>query len=113
MTKSKRTLILDAALALFTINGFHGTTTAAIAREAKVATGTLFHHFSTKEALIEALYLEVKKEFAQALLQSNDLNTGSPLTEIWVNGVTWLVSQPQKMAFILLCSHSMYFYKKI
>ena len=67
MTNSKRTLILDAALALFTINGFHGTTPAAIAREAKVATGTLFHHFATKEALIEALYLEVKKEFAQVL----------------------------------------------
>ncbi|SQD79489.1 TetR/AcrR family transcriptional regulator [Moritella yayanosii] len=113
MTKSKRTLILDAALALFTINGFHGTTTAAIAREAKVATGTLFHHFVTKEVLIEALYLEVKKEFAQALLQKNDPDSVFPLTDIWVNGVTWLVCQPQKMAFILLCSHSLYFDKKI
>lgn len=113
MIKSKRTRILDAALALFTINGFHGTTTAAIAREASVATGTLFHHFATKEALIEALYLEVKKEFAQALLQKNDPLSAFPLTDIWVNGVTWLVSQPQKMAFILLCSHSLYFDKKI
>ncbi|QUM82720.1 TetR/AcrR family transcriptional regulator [Moritella sp. 5] len=113
MTKSKKTLILDAALALFTVNGFHGTTTAAIAREAKVATGTLFHHFATKEALIEALYLEVKKEFAQALLQPNDHNAESRLTDIWVNGVHWLVNHPQKMAFILLCSHSLYFDKKI
>lgn len=113
MIKSKRTRILDAALALFTINGFHGTTTAAIAREASVATGTLFHHFATKEALIEALYLEVKKEFTQALLQKNDPLSAFPLTDIWVNGVTWLVSQPQKMAFILLCSHSLYFDKKI
>jgi len=113
MTKSKKTLILDAALALFTINGFHGTTTAAIAREAKVATGTLFHHFATKEALIEALYLEVKKEFAQALLQPNEDNAESRLTDIWVNGVHWLVAHPQKMAFILLCSHSLYFDKKI
>jgi len=113
MTKSKKTLILDAALALFTVNGFHGTTTAAIAREAKVATGTLFHHFATKEALIEALYLEVKKEFAQALLQPNENDTESRLTDIWVNGVNWLVNQPQKMAFILLCSHSLYFDKNI
>jgi AcrR family transcriptional regulator len=113
MTKSKRTLILDGALALFTVNGFHGTSTAAIAREAKVATGTLFHHFATKEALIEALYFEVKKEFAQALLQTNEPDSPFPLTNIWVNGVTWLVSQPQKMAFILLCSHSLYFDKKV
>jgi len=114
MTKSKRTLILDSALALFTVNGFHGTSTAAIAREAKVATGTLFHHFATKETLIEALYLEVKREFAQALLLQNDVQPNEPrLTDIWINGVNWLVCHPQKMAFILLCSHSLYFDKKV
>ncbi|MDX2320681.1 MAG: TetR/AcrR family transcriptional regulator [Moritella sp.] len=113
MTKSKRTLILDSALALFTVNGFHGTTTAAIAREAKVATGTLFHHFATKEALIEALYFEVKKEFSQGLIQQYEQNKVPLLADIWVNGVNWLVSHPQKRAFILLCSHSLYFDKKI
>lgn len=113
MNKSKKTRILDAALTLFTINGFHGTTTAAIAREAKVATGTLFHHFASKEVLIEALYFEVKKEFAQALLQQSDHNAESQLTDIWFKGIHWLVNQPQKLAFILLCSHSLYFDKKV
>ncbi|MFT5880545.1 MAG: AcrR family transcriptional regulator [Moritella sp.] len=114
MTTLKRTQILDAALALFTVNGFHGTSTAAIARQASVATGTLFHHFSTKEALIEALYREVKKELAEAFLQDSAGDASPlPLEVIWVNGVRWLVSHPQKMAFILLCSHSLYFDKKI
>jgi len=57
----KRTAILSASLTLFTERGFHGTPTSMIAREAGIATGTLFHYFKTKEELITALYLSVKK----------------------------------------------------
>jgi AcrR family transcriptional regulator len=58
----KRQAILDTALELFTEQGFHGTPTSLIAKEAGVATGTLFHYFKTKEELIESLYLDIKKE---------------------------------------------------
>ena len=113
MSKPKKTLILEAALTLFTATGFHGTSTAAIARQANVATGTLFHHFASKEELISALYMEVKKEFAQALTENNDSVPQSQLlATIWTNGIHWLVQHPEKMAFILLCSHSLYFDKQ-
>lgn len=114
MSRSKRTQILDAALALFTQNGFHGTSTAAIARQAEVATGTLFHHFASKEVLIESLYREVKKELAEAFLQDVDGTQKYPSVEtIWTNGVSWLVANPKRMSFFLLCSHSLYFSKQI
>ena len=114
MSKPKKTLILEAALTLFTATGFHGTSTAAIARQANVATGTLFHHFASKEELISALYIEVKKEFAQALTENNDSVPQSLLlATIWTNGIHWLVLHPAKMAFILLCSHSLYFHKQV
>lgn len=113
MTKSKKSLILDAALNLFTVTGFHSTSTAAIAREAGVATGTLFHHFATKEALIEDLYRNIKQELAAVLSQGMVAAEGQPsLPTIWTNGVSWLVLNPQKLAFILLCSHSLYFDKE-
>ncbi len=114
MSRSKRTQILDAALDLFTQNGFHGTSTAAIARQAEVATGTLFHHFASKEVLIESLYREVKKELAKAFLQDIDDTQKYPSVEtIWINGVSWLVANPKCMSFFLLCSHSLYFSKQI
>lgn len=48
--------ILEAAASLFGRNGYTGTTTAAIAREAGVAEVTLFRHFGGKEKLFaEAL----------------------------------------------------------
>ena len=49
----KKQSILDASLKLFVENGFHGTSTAEIAKTAEVATGTLFHYFKTKEELIK------------------------------------------------------------
>ena len=49
-----RRAILKAALELFERQGFYRTTTRAISRRAKIAEGTLFNYFETKEDL--ALY---------------------------------------------------------
>jgi len=46
--------ILRAALELFARKGFHRTTTRSISQRAKIAEGTLFNYFRTKEDL--ALY---------------------------------------------------------
>src|SRR5579864_6794304 len=50
-----RKRIVDAAMALFRGRGFEATTTRDIAREAGIATGTLFNYFDTKEAIIGQL----------------------------------------------------------
>src|SRR5260370_782324 len=52
--ETTRQAILRAALALFADKGFYTTTTKAISRKAKIAEGTLFNYFQTKEDL--ALY---------------------------------------------------------
>ncbi len=57
---SKREQIFEAAVQLFTEKGFEKTPTSAISKVAGVATGTLFHHFKTKEDLINALYFTMK-----------------------------------------------------
>lgn len=97
----KRQAILDTALALFVSQGFHGTSTASIAKQAGVATGTLFHHFPSKEALMESLFLTIKQEFADALL----LNThkGSDLKhnalQLWQSAIDWSLDNPVKQLF--------------
>lgn len=63
-SKNKQEEILAAALRLFADNGFHGTPTSKIAKEAGVANGTLFHYYSTKEDLIVALYIDIKRRMA-------------------------------------------------
>jgi len=50
-----RRRIVQAAIDLFRSQGFDATTTRDIARQAKIATGTLFNYFDTKEAIVADL----------------------------------------------------------
>lgn len=51
----RRLQILDAAANLFSVNGFRGTTTKEIARDAGVSEALVFRHFATKDKLYEAI----------------------------------------------------------
>jgi len=99
---NKRQAILDTALDLFCERGFHGTPTSMITREAGVATGTLFHYFRTKEALIETLYLDIKGEMREALYAH--IETKDPIRaqihRICANYIRWGVENPRKFQFM-------------
>lgn len=51
--KERRILILEAALNVFSRNGFSGARTKEIAQEAGISETLVFHHFETKENLYE------------------------------------------------------------
>jgi len=62
MASDTRNRILSVAARLFEANGFEGTAVAAILREADVNSGSLYHFFPSKEALLVAVlekYVEV------------------------------------------------------
>ncbi|MGJ3235406.1 TetR/AcrR family transcriptional regulator [Marivirga sp.] len=63
----KRELILQATLELVTENGFHATPMSMISKKAKVAAGTIYHHFENKEVLLEGLYAESKRKMGRAM----------------------------------------------
>jgi AcrR family transcriptional regulator len=50
----RREHILDAAIACFARNGFHQTTMADIATEARMSPGAIYRYFANKEDVIEA-----------------------------------------------------------
>lgn len=51
-----RLTILQAAHDLFIMQGYHGTSMRQIARQANIALGGLYNHFSSKEAVFEAVF---------------------------------------------------------
>jgi AcrR family transcriptional regulator len=55
--------ILEAAEALFSTQGFHGTGLREIADRAGVSLGNIYNHFATKEALFEALMADLEKQY--------------------------------------------------
>src|SRR2546421_7916011 len=78
--EATRARIVAAALALFRTRGFDATTTKAIARRARVAEGTVFNYFETKEDI--ALYffgLEV--DHAIAAVRKSAAVRRAPLEE--------------------------------
>ncbi|MGE5284140.1 MAG: TetR/AcrR family transcriptional regulator [Actinomycetota bacterium] len=55
--------ILATASRLFAEKGYSQTTTAEIAREAKVAEGTLYHHFGSKDGIFLTLFDETMEGY--------------------------------------------------
>lgn len=53
--EERRNEILDAADELFAQQGFDGTSTKDILEKVGIARGTLYHHFNSKEAIMDAL----------------------------------------------------------
>jgi TetR/AcrR family fatty acid metabolism transcriptional regulator len=54
----KRRLILDAAVRVFARRGFHHCRVSDVADEAGVAYGLVYHYFSSKEEILNTLFLE-------------------------------------------------------
>ncbi len=104
-SEEKRRAIMMAATRVIATEGL-GAPTAVIAQEAGVANGTLFTYFETKMDLLNALYLELKTEMADAALDG--LPTSADLRKqafhIWKGSMDWGVTSPDKRrAFAQLC----------
>jgi len=54
-SERSRAAILDAALQLFSRQGFRGTSIRDVAAKANVSTGSVYHHFRDKEELLSTL----------------------------------------------------------
>ena len=62
ITKSveeRRTEILDVASRLFMIKGYDETSTNDILDEIGIARGTLYYHFKSKEAILDAVIMRM------------------------------------------------------
>lgn len=75
----KRKKILKAALELITERGFHGAPMADIAAKAKVAAGTIYTYFESKDALIHALHRELEKNIFEVV--QKEFPAAAPLRE--------------------------------
>ncbi len=101
--KEKEQKILDTSLPLFVEKGFHGTSTAEIAKTAGVATGTLFHYFKTKEDLIDRLYIYSKESILKAAEgdYDEDKSFKENVKSLWLNFVNFGIEDPYKFNFIM------------
>ena len=102
-----RTLVLDAALKLFTDRGYFATSVHDISRTAGVSVGSIYHHFGDKEGLARALYTTLTARMLQLIdeierqMDSSHDRARELVTRLFVLTET----QPQAMAFMLYARH--------
>ncbi|BDM65533.1 TetR family transcriptional regulator [Shewanella sp. NFH-SH190041] len=100
MADSKKQAILQAALPLFVERGFDATSTAMLAQQAGVATGTLFHHFANKDAVLAALFISTKQEFADHMQAFSPVGEfAQQLQQLWDRAIEWSLANPLKQQF--------------
>jgi AcrR family transcriptional regulator len=76
-TADKRRVILDAAVQVFANQGFHTCRVADIADEAGVAYGLVYHYFSSKDEILDTLFLE-RWDLMLAAITEADAKQPSP-----------------------------------
>jgi AcrR family transcriptional regulator len=112
LVDDKRRRILDAALLVFAARGYDGTAVPDVAAKAGVATGTLYHYFEDKAALVNEVYRDAKHRLRAALL--DDLGDAGPAdAERWF-GVLWgrlaafAQAEPEAFRFLEMQDHAPY-----
>jgi AcrR family transcriptional regulator len=96
-SEDKRNAILDAAAEVVAKLGT-GAPTAAIAKDAGVAEGTLFTYFAGKDDLLNCLYLELKMDLRDAMMTGYP--AGKSLVDrsrhVWDRYIGWGSAHPLK-----------------
>src|SRR6266542_5971993 len=59
--RSTRDAVLEAALAVFTEHTYNGTAMPLVAERAGAAVGTIYRHFPSKQALVNAVFQHWKR----------------------------------------------------
>lgn len=65
-----RKALVDAARRLFTQKGYAATSLDAIVSRADVTKGALYHHFSGKQALFEAVFEQLEQDASKAITKA-------------------------------------------
>ena len=96
----KGTQLLEASIDLFAEEGFWNTPTTRIAKHAGVGTGTLFNYFGSKEGLIDAVYLQLKKEWGTHILTGWPENSSvqEQLEHMWFRYLDFGIRYPDRYA---------------
>ena len=100
--EDKLRAIAEATFTLVEQTGLSGLTMAAIAREAGLATGTLYVYFKSKEELLVALYEQAKTETAATLMQGDDPRAPfrSRFQRLWSNWLDYRLTHYAEMVFM-------------
>jgi AcrR family transcriptional regulator len=103
-----RRRILDAALTSFLERGYEQTTVARIMSGGGVSNGALFHHFASKEAIADALYLDAIASFQKGLwelVRTPPDSLQRAVRATIAHQMSWIEQHPDLARFVYMRGH--------
>ncbi len=99
---SKRDAILAAMLDVVVEQGFHDAPMSLIAERAAVSAGLIYHHFPSKEAIIQALYERVVALKMESFLEgfSLEMEPKASFVQGWQNLYSFYRKHQKEMRFL-------------
>jgi AcrR family transcriptional regulator len=103
-----RRRVLDAALSGFLEDGYAQTTIADIRGRSEVSNGALFHHFPSKDAIADALFVEAIASFHEGLWELVDRkprSLRSAVRRVIEHQLRWIEEHPDLARFVYMRGH--------
>ncbi len=100
--RSTRQRALVAALALFDAQGVEATTIEQLCEAAGISTGSLYHHFGSREGLVVALYEDLLEQYRTAITAALVRQSGiRELLDAFVTThIGWAMQNPTAERFL-------------
>jgi AcrR family transcriptional regulator len=99
---NKREAILNAMLDVVAERGFHEAPMSLVSERSGASAGVIYHHFESKEAIIQALYERVRELKRAGLLEgySPDMGAKEAFILVWTNWYNFYRQHPREMRFL-------------
>jgi AcrR family transcriptional regulator len=104
---TKRDKILEFTTQLIAEEGVNGSPMSQIAKKAGIAVGTFYHHFKSKEEIINEIYISIKKNFGFILEKSKEKELGykEEFEDVWLGVYNFFVNNPVQFKFLQQIDH--------
>lgn len=97
---ARRLRIIDAAFSCFATDGYEGATTASICRRAGIGSGTFFHYFPTKAAVLLGILEIGTHETQDWFHQQADRDDARAVLTDWVRHHAAGLADPRLAGFV-------------
>jgi AcrR family transcriptional regulator len=101
-TLRRRSAILDAALRCFARRGLAATTIADVRKASRTSTGSIYHHFRSKEELASALYVFCLELYQEGLVEKLERTRTAErgVRTIVEHHLDWVARNPDRARFL-------------
>jgi len=110
-TEKTQSIIIKSFIRLVAKKGFHGTSMSMIAKEAGIAIGTSYVHFSSKEELINQTYVWIKRGLAENVIPGLSLEGSAQAIyqSVWMDSYKYFSKHQDQARYITQIEESPYY----